>query len=90
IRRCTSKLTAGPDTIDLSSHHTSAPLTSKPAKDGIRFGSVGDLLQTFPSEPLTNLSQRGTLRIEELQPRRKMSPEDSVLGGKILVLQSSS
>src|SRR5687768_15939075 len=58
-----------------------------PSQDGIRLRGTGHLLQSLPSEALSNLGQCAPLRIGESKSVRKVSSQNAVLGSAVLVLQ---
>src|SRR5215467_13803456 len=60
---------------------------SVPGEDGVGFGHVGYLLQSFASESFANVSQRATLRIRQVQQCRQVCAENTVLRSEVLVLQ---
>jgi hypothetical protein len=58
-----------------------------PGEDGIGFGDTGHVLERRATEPLADLSQRGSLGIRKAHTGRKVRPEDSIFGGQILILE---
>src|SRR5262245_13422596 len=60
---------------------------SVPGEDGVGFGHVSYLLQSFASESFANVSQRATLRIRQVQQCRQVCAENTVLRSEVFVLQ---
>jgi len=56
-----------------------------PAQDGVRSGYGRDIGQSLAAKPVTDLAERPSLRIRELQPACQLGLEDEVLGGQVFV-----
>src|SRR5262245_61578679 len=58
-----------------------------PTENGVRFGNLRDILQSFAAESLRDLGQCGSLRVRQPEPGRQMGSEDAVLGRQVFVAQ---
>ncbi len=62
-------------------------MLSVSSQNGVGFGHASYLGQSFASESLTDLGERGPLRIGKTQTRRQLRPQDAVFSGQIFVLK---
>jgi hypothetical protein len=56
-----------------------------PAQDGVRPGYGGDVRESLMAQAMTDLAERASLGIRELQSTLQLSLDDAVLGGQIFV-----
>src|SRR5258707_4150452 len=61
--------------------------SSVPGQDGVRFGHLGYLVQSFASESFADVGKRATLRIRQVQPCRQVCAENTVLRSQVFILQ---
>jgi hypothetical protein len=58
-----------------------------PAQNSVGFGNARDIPERFAAKALSDFGQGDPFRVGEAQSRRKLGPQDSVLGGQILIPQ---
>src|SRR5215471_3715812 len=58
-----------------------------PGENRVWFGHAGHLLQSFPPEPLSDLTKCASLEIRQAQPCWQVGAENSVLRRQVLILE---
>src|SRR5262249_38084627 len=56
-----------------------------PGKDGVRPGDGCDLGENRTPEPMTDLAERGSIGVRQLQPALQLGLQDAVFGGQIFI-----
>ena len=56
-----------------------------PGQDSVRPGHIGHLGEHLAAQSMTDLAERGSLSVGELQPPFQLRPEDPIFGGQIFV-----
>src|ERR1022692_2706707 len=56
-----------------------------PSQDGVRPGHSCDLAENLAAQAMTDLTERGSLGVRELQPPFQLGFQDAVFGGQIFV-----
>jgi hypothetical protein len=56
-----------------------------PAQDGVRSGYSGDVGENLAAQAMTDLAERASLGVRELQPTCQLRLDDAVLGGQIFI-----
>src|SRR5258705_5118459 len=54
---------------------------------GIGFGDAGNLLESSATEPLADLTERGSLGIGKAHTGREARPQNAGFGGEVFVLE---
>jgi hypothetical protein len=56
-----------------------------PSQDGVRPGDIGHLAENLAAQSMTDLAERGSLGVRELQPSLQLGLQDAIFGGQIFV-----
>src|SRR5271166_5332109 len=56
-----------------------------PSQDGVRSGHTGHLGESLAAQAMTDLAERGSLGVRELQPPFQLRLQNAVFGGQIFV-----
>ena len=56
-----------------------------PGQDGVRPGDIRHLGESLAAQAMTDLAERGSLRVREFQPPFRLRLEDTIFGGQIFV-----
>jgi hypothetical protein len=56
-----------------------------PAQDGVRPGYSCDIGESLAAQPMTDLAERLSLGVRELQPTPQLRLEDTVLGCQVFI-----
>jgi hypothetical protein len=51
--------------------------------DGVRPGDIGHLAENLAAQSMTDLAERGSLGVRELQPPLQLGLQDAIFGGQI-------
>src|SRR5258707_14030400 len=54
-----------------------------PGQDGVRPGDIGHLAENLAAQSMTDLAERGSLGVRELQPPFQLGLQDAIFGGQI-------
>src|SRR5207245_10159436 len=54
-----------------------------PSQDGVRPGDIGHLAENLAAQSMTDLAERGSLGVRELQPPLRLGLQDAIFGGQI-------
>jgi hypothetical protein len=66
--------------IEFAGHHLAVP-----SQDGVWSGHIRHLGENLATQAMTNLAQRGSLGVGELQPLFQPGLQDAIFGGQIFV-----
>src|SRR5262249_45735429 len=70
----------GPRAIEFAGHELAVP-----GQDSLRPGHIGHLAKNLVAQSMTELAERGSLGIRELQPPFQLGLQDPIFGGQIFV-----
>ncbi len=64
--------------IEFAGHEVAVP-----SQDGVRPGDIGHLAENLAAQSMTDLAERGSLGVRELQPPLQLGLQDAIFGGQI-------